>query len=70
MVLQKELQGLAIDVRLLDQDGEEIDATAISKQNEAEERRISSSIREITSEYIVEEEEIEDMRIIGDIDRE
>ena len=70
LVLQKELQGLAIDVRLLDQDGTEIDATAISKQNEAEERRISSSIREITSEYIVEDEEIEDMRIISDLERE
>ncbi len=55
LVLQKELQGLAIDVRLLDQNGEEIDATAISKQNEAEERKISSSIREITSEYIIED---------------
>ena len=67
LVLQKELQGLAIDVRLLDQDGSEIDVTAISKQNEAEERKISSSIRDMTSEYIIEDESHSDA---ADDDRE
>ncbi len=66
LVLQKELQGLAIDVRLLDQEGQEIDVTAISKQNEAEERKISSSIRDMTSEYIVDDA-VEDIQIVDDI---
>ncbi len=64
LVLQKELQGLAVDVRLLDQEGQEIDITAISKQNEAEERKISSSIREMTSDYIVDDSI--DMVIVDD----
>lgn len=55
LVLQKELQGLALDVKLLDHDNVEIDPSAISKQNEVEERKISSSIRDLTSDYIVEE---------------
>ena len=56
LVLQKELQGLAINVKLLDQEGQEIDVSAISKQNEAEERKISKDLRDITSEIIIEDE--------------
>ena len=56
LVLQKELQGLAINVKLLDQEGQEIDVSAISKQNEAEERKISKDLRNITSEIVIEDE--------------
>ena len=56
LVLQKELQGLAIIVKLLDQEGQEIDVSAISKQNEAEERKISKDLRDITSEIVIEDE--------------
>ena len=56
LVLQKELQGLAINVKLLDQEGQEIDVSAISKQNEAEERKISKDLRDITSEIVIEDE--------------
>ena len=56
LVLQKELQGLAINVKLLDQEGQEIDVSAISKQNEAEERKISKDLRDITSEIVIEYE--------------
>ncbi len=55
-VLQKELQSLAIDVKLLDKDGDEIDLKMMSKDNEVEARKISNSVREITSEYRLEEE--------------
>jgi DNA-directed RNA polymerase subunit beta len=53
-VLQKELQALAIDVRLFDKEKQEIDMEALSKQALAEERRINTSIREMTSEVVVE----------------
>ncbi len=56
-VLQKELQSLAIDVKLFDKDGDEIDLKMMSKENEVESRKISNSVREITSEYRVDEEE-------------
>ncbi len=65
LVLQKELQGLALDVKLLDHDNVEIDPSAISKQNEAEERKISSSIRDLTSDYIVEEN-FNNMHVVDD----
>ena len=53
-VLQKELQSLAIDVRLLDEEGEEIDMKAAAKALELEEQRIPQSIREVVSESIVD----------------
>ncbi|MDD4123641.1 MAG: DNA-directed RNA polymerase subunit beta, partial [Bacilli bacterium] len=49
-VLQKELQALAIDVKLLAEDGEELDMKEVAKANELEERKISESIREINSD--------------------
>ncbi len=45
LVLQKELQALCIDVRLFDNENNEIDTAAISKQNIEDERRISASLR-------------------------
>jgi DNA-directed RNA polymerase subunit beta len=49
-VLQKELQALAIDVKLLDVDGVELDMKEVSKLARDEERKIARSIREMTSE--------------------
>ena len=49
-VLQKELQALAIDVKLLAENGEELDMKEVAKANELEERKISESIREINSD--------------------
>jgi len=63
-VLTKELQSLGIDVRIFDQDSQEIDMELLAKEALAEERKINSSIRAITSDVradlneatIVEEE--------------
>ena len=49
-VLQKELQALAIDVKLLDKDGKELDMKEVSKLARDEERKIARSIREMTTE--------------------
>jgi DNA-directed RNA polymerase subunit beta len=53
-VLQKELQALAIDVRLYDETNQEMDMEQLSKQALAEERKINSSIRAITSETVID----------------
>ncbi len=53
-VLTKELQSLAIDVRMFDQTGSELDMEALAKEALAEERKINSSIRAMTSETVVE----------------
>ena len=53
-VLVKELQALSMDVSLLDQDGEKIDMDALAKEAEKEERKINSSIRNLTGEGAVE----------------
>ena len=52
-VLVKELQSLAIDVKLLDENKEEIDTSSLSKDNEKETKKISSEVREITSDIRV-----------------
>ena len=57
-VLQKELQSLAIDVRLFDGTNQEMDMEQLSKEALAEERKINSSIRAITSESIVDFDEV------------
>ncbi len=57
-VLQKELQSLALDVKLLDKDGVEISTDNLAEENEKEARKISSAIREMTSDVrIISEEE-------------
>ena len=43
-----------MDVSLLDQDGEKIDMDALAKEAEKEERKINSSIRNLTGEGAVE----------------
>ena len=48
-VLQKELQALAIDVKLLDEGMNEIDSSNIAKDNEKETRKISNEVRDITT---------------------
>jgi DNA-directed RNA polymerase subunit beta len=55
-VLQKELQALAIDVRLFDETNQEMDMEQLSKDALAEERKINSSIRAYTSESFDEDE--------------
>ena len=44
-VLQKELQALAIDVRLLDKEGNEINIDNMAKESEEEENRIHNELR-------------------------
>lgn len=53
-VLQKELQALAIDVKLLDSDMNEIDSSNIAKENEKETRKISNEVRDITNRIEVD----------------
>jgi DNA-directed RNA polymerase subunit beta len=55
-VLQKELQALAIDVRLFDETNQEMDMEQLSKDALAEERKINSSIRAYTSESFDQDE--------------
>ena len=49
-VLVKELQALSIDVTLLDGEGNTIDMDALAKEAQKEERKINSSIRNLTGE--------------------
>ncbi len=49
-VLVKELQALSIDVTLLDGEGNEIDMDALAKEAQKEERKINSTIRNLTGE--------------------
>ena len=49
-VLVKELQALSMNVELLDQEGEVIDMVALAKEAEKEERKINTSIRNLTGE--------------------
>ena len=56
-VLVKELQSLAIDVKLLDEEGKEIDTSTLAKENEKETKKISSEVREITSDVRVASDE-------------
>jgi DNA-directed RNA polymerase subunit beta len=49
-VLQKELQSLAIDVRLLDEKGSEVDLKALAEEYTREEKRLSDEIRRRTQE--------------------
>ena len=49
-VLVKELQALSMDVTLLDGEGNSIDMDALAKEAQKEERKINSSIRNLTGE--------------------
>ena len=49
-VLVKELQALSMDVTLLDSEGNAIDMDALAKEAQKEERKINSSIRNLTGE--------------------
>ena len=61
-VLQKELQSLALDIRLLDKNNNEISTDNLAEENANEARKISSAVREMTSDIraISEEEENDD----------
>ena len=52
-VLQKELQSLALDVKLLDEDNNEISTDNLAEENAMEARKINSSVREMTSDIRV-----------------
>ncbi len=49
-VLVKELSALCMDVRLVDKDGHKIDTEALAREAQKEERKINSSIRNLTGE--------------------
>lgn len=49
-VLQKELQSLAIDVKLLDEQMNPVDLKEMAKEKEREERKIAEDVRRATSE--------------------
>jgi DNA-directed RNA polymerase subunit beta len=49
-VLVKELQALALDVKLFDNKGSVIDMDALAKETEKEERKINSSIRNLVGD--------------------
>ena len=49
-VLVKELQSLAIDVKLLDDEGQAIDMDALAKETDREERKVNTSIRNLVGE--------------------
>ncbi len=49
-VLIKEMQGLAMDVTLLDTNGEVIDMVALAKEVQKEEKRTNDSIRKLTGD--------------------
>ena len=53
-VLVKELQSLSMNVRLLDNDGNTIDMDALAREAQKEERKINSSIRNLTGEGAAE----------------
>lgn len=53
-VLVKELQALSMNVELLDKEGQQIDMDALAKEAEKEERKINSSIRNLTGEGATE----------------
>ena len=64
LVLEKELQALAIDVKLLDGEGKEIDTSELAMDNINEERRINQDLRgEIKSEDYAANAEEEDLRV-------
>ncbi len=60
-LLTKELQALALDFRLYDQNGAEIDTSEISKQAEAEEHRIPQAVKDLTDQYAFDEEDSMDI---------
>ena len=48
------MQGLAMDVNLIDNSGETIDMVALAKEVQKEEKRTNDSIRKLTGEGEVE----------------
>ncbi len=64
-LLTKELQALALDIRLYDKDNNEIDTSEISKQAEAEEHRIPKSITDMVEQYDFDDDELSVVDSIG-----
>lgn len=73
-VLVKELQALAIDVRLLDKDNREIDMQSLSADTVREERRIHHNINEYSSEEAEKDDreaELDDDELVSeDVDKD
>ena len=59
-VLIKELQSLALNVNLLDKDGNVINIDNIAEESEKEARKITTSVREMTSDIRAVVDEFED----------
>ncbi len=53
-VLVKELQALAIDVKLLDKEGNEIDTSALAESNEKETKKISKEVKNAFTDFQVD----------------
>lgn len=66
-VLQKELQALAIDMTIYDQNEEVINMEEVSKQSLIEERRIASSIREVIETAQESRVDMEETSMVEDL---
>lgn len=60
-VFTKELRGLAMNVKLFDRDGEQIDMDDLAKQALIEERKVNSAIRHLTAPKEEEKSETEEI---------
>ena len=60
-VLQKELQALAIDVKILDNNGQEVDMKEVAKSAEREERHLSTYAKEAVSDIRYNADERDDL---------
>ncbi len=63
-VLVKELQALALDVELLDDNGEPIDMDALAREQDKEERKVNASIRSLVGDDHVADEVVNEEGIL------
>ena len=69
-VLVKELQALALDVRLMDDDGQLIDMDELAKEQDKEERKTNESIRNLIGKDDASESSVVDDASLGHGDNE
>ncbi len=69
-VLVKELQALAVDVRLLDNEGNDIDMDALAKEQDSEERKTNDSIRQMMGKDEASSSSVVDNASLGRDDNE
>ena len=67
-VLVKELQALAVDVRLLDDEGNQIDMDGLAKEQDREERKTNASIRNLVGEDEGHTDSVIEADTLGSID--